>query len=74
MLEHALEEGCNCGVHDYYDRQVPHALGSDLLEGAFAALLFVLKAPSDLMVNTSVIHHNLSETSIVIGCSPCALR
>ena len=51
----------------------PVPWGSDLLEGAFAALLFVLKAPSDLMVNTSVIHHK-SETSIVIGCSPCALR
>jgi len=76
--EHALEEGCDYGVHDHHDRQVPHALGSDLLEGALAALLVeALSAKSalahlvsnakegattDFMVSTSVIHHNLSRT------------
>jgi len=35
--EYALEEGCDYGVHGRHDRQVLHALGSDLLEGALAA-------------------------------------
>ena len=76
--EHALEEGCDYGVHDHHDRQVPLALGSDLLEGALAALLVEALsakgalahlvsyakegATTDFMVNTSVIHHNLSGT------------